>query len=435
MADGDALGPILHALRTSSVYVGPGTDSWITPAQVRAIDAAVAKSHLPFKVVLVRPPEDVGISSGDDLLARLHDAGAPDGLYIGVDNVWDVGADGPGNPYAGRQELNLALQQWGTVDGSADLTDTVDGFLDYGRQGSPLPLGNGLVQVAQHLAAGDTETLEQLGDDGLDRALQRDASSSASSSASSPSSGSARDGDGSSATPWVVGGGIVLLLAVAAVAVRRMRGLSPRGRSRTFVLPDSALERIREAEASDVRRRADAAVVALGERIDHAELDPNAPAPAAAAWQAALDHYDAAGRLVPGDPDDANDPDREADGGDGPELLDTVGAIVLARRGDEALTAALAGRGFTPSVPCFLNPLHDRSAGDQSVEHAGRRVKAPLCARCRADLKAGRRPDILTVMVKGRPVHYFETDREPWASTGYGALDADLLGRLQGGRR
>ena len=42
----------------------------------------------------------------------------------------------------------------------------------------------------------------------------------------------------------------------------------------------------------------------------------------------------------------------------------------------------------------------------------------------------------LDVVVDGRPEHYFETDREPWASTGFGALEPDLVRRLhRGGRR
>ena len=38
--------------------------------------------------------------------------------------------------------------------------------------------------------------------------------------------------------------------------------------------------------------------------------------------------------------------------------------------------------------------------------------------------------DILDVVRDGTPVHYFETDAEPWASTGYGALEPDLVERL-----
>lgn len=40
-------------------------------------------------------------------------------------------------------------------------------------------------------------------------------------------------------------------------------------------------------------------------------------------------------------------------------------------------------------------------------------------------------PDILDVARRGKPVHYFETDSEPWASTGYGSLEGDLIKKLQ----
>jgi hypothetical protein len=64
------------------------------------------------------------------------------------------------------------------------------------------------------------------------------------------------------------------------------------------------------------------------------------------------------------------------------------------------------------------------------VEVGGERVRAPLCRRCVADLGKGRRPDILDVLRRGEPVHYFDTDARPWAATGYGALQPDLVREL-----
>jgi hypothetical protein len=106
-----------------------------------------------------------------------------------------------------------------------------------------------------------------------------------------------------------------------------------------------------------------------------------------------------------------------------------VGAIVLAERGDAALTA-LAGREFEPTTPCFLDPLHGEATTEGSIEVDGDRIAVPLCKACRAELRRKRRPDILDVVRDGKPVHYFETDDEPWASTGYGALSPDLVERL-----
>ena len=424
MADADALGPIVRALESSTVYLGPGTKSWLTPAQIREIEAAVSKGHLPVKVVLAQPADTSSIKSGDDLLVRLHDAGAPDGLYVGIDNVWHLrSGDKLYQPYLGSgtniDQLNLALQQWGDVAGEDDLTDTVDRYLSYGDDGNPLPFGDGLVQVVQHLAKGEVDTLARVGEDGLTASLAKHRSTT---STGSTGSAGSPNGNGGAATPWIIGGGVVLLLAAGAVGLRRLGRRSSRRPGGAFVLPDSVLDRVREAEAAETRRRARADVVALGERIDATDLDAHASELAATSWQTALDHYDAAARLMP------SDATAEVD------LLDAVGAIVLAQRGDGALTAALASKAYVPTTPCFLNPLHGNGDRTQLVEHGGVRVKAPLCRRCRADLKAHRRPDILTVVVRGKPEHYFETGREPWASTGFGALEPDLVGRLQGRR-
>lgn len=110
-----------------------------------------------------------------------------------------------------------------------------------------------------------------------------------------------------------------------------------------------------------------------------------------------------------------------------------VGAIVLADNGRAALTSALDGRDFTPPSRCFLNPLHNRAVDKRTVEYGGREVRAPLCNACRTALTKNRGPDILDVVRRGKPVHYFETDAAPWASTGYGSLEPDLLLRLHGG--
>ena len=178
------------------------------------------------------------------------------------------------------------------------------------------------------------------------------------------------------------------------------------------------IEHVREAHDQRLEERAQADVLALGERIDATEM---ATADDQAAWQTALDHYDAAQRVL-------------GRGDSRPEVLDVVGAIVLAKRGLEAVAAAKSGGPFTPTPVCFLNPLHDKPHGTSTVESGGRRVKVPLCAACRSDLRSGRTPDTLDVIRGGRAVHYFDSDAEPWASTGYGSLRSDLVPRLHGKR-
>ncbi|WP_101525877.1 hypothetical protein [Nocardioides houyundeii] len=412
---------IAAELAESGSHLGPGTQGWIDDAQLAAVSAAAEAADLPVHLVLVVPPEHGDLYFGDDLLVRVHDAGGPDGLYIGVNHL---GArnheDGPPNdPTVRGGQLDLALRQWGDVGGSSDLTRDVEHVLSYANgPGEAYPFGEGLVRVVESLAEGTFADLVTAADEGLDvrlAASREEREEGGSGTSTSPATPERDSGDSGS----VVTGVVLVLLAVVALAagvawVRRRRQTAA---PRAFVLPESVLDRVRAAEDAELERRARAEVLALGESIDAAEMSGSG----STAWAAALDHYEAAGRLIP--PSGAVD------------SLAAVGALVLAGRGREALAAARRGRTFSPSRPCFLNPLHGVADGDRTLEHGGGETKAPICRTCRRDLEAGRRPDILDVVVHGRPRHYFETDREPWASTGFGALEVDLVGRVQRGTR
>ncbi|MEV7430647.1 hypothetical protein AB0N29_13595 [Nocardioides sp. NPDC092400] len=414
----DDIDAIVEDLTTSGLHLGPGTETWMTEAEVAAVRKALAEADVPVHVVLVRPPEDSNIYAGDDLLARVHDAGGPDGLYVGANSEWAVAEGEPASypTIPGGREVRPAVQQWGDVAGSPDVARDAESLLVSDADGDAQPLADALLSLVRHLDDGTYEAAAAAASDGRSARYEAERESGGSTGSSTSY---ADEGDTSDA---VVGGVTVLVLLAAlglgAAAVgRRVRA---RRGARTFALPDSVLDRVREAGDAELARRARADVLALGERIDAADLGGSG----ASAWAAALDHYDAAGRLLPDEPTAEVDP------------LDAVGAVVLAGRGEEALAAARRGRPFEPSTRCFLNPLHGRASRDHALEHDGRRVEAPICAACRRDLQAGRRPDILEVVVRGRPQHYFETDREPWASTGFGALEPDLVRRLhRGGRR
>ncbi|MDQ1104416.1 hypothetical protein QE364_000509 [Nocardioides zeae] len=403
---------IAAALETSPVYRAPGTEAWLSDAAAADLAATITENDLGLFVVLEVPPASTS-NHGADLLTlvkQARDRAGVDsaGLYVGVDYVGPRDED-PHDPYTETAELRLAFQQWGDVSpqlsseyGADDLEFPAELFLSYGHgggDGTPFELAAGLQELADRLAEGDAATIRDDGSDGLNRANETNASSTSS------APGAAGEGDGPS-LPLV--GGVVAALVVVAVVVAASRR---RGSRRTFALPDSVLSRVREAEADELRRRARSAVVVLGERIDGAKLGPRDDAET---WQSALDHYEAAGRLVP---DDGSEPD----------VLDAVGAIVLADRGEQALAATRRRKGLVFTTPCFLNPLHGTGRRQDTVTHGRFRVDAPVCDRCHADLKAGRRPDILDVVEHGRAEHYFETNREPWASTGYGALQPDLL--------
>ncbi len=409
----DEAGAIAQALETNPVYRAPGTEQWLSNVDAAELQEAIVDADLPVYIVLVPPPD--GIRGGDDLLtlvaqARQRENLEDDGLYIGINSALSYGDREPYQPYAGTVQFHMAIKHvgdgapWSAPDAES-LDQHVDTFLSYGNNdgdGTPFPLAEGLDEVVDLLAAGDLTTIEEVGREGLftERPAAGDSSGTGSETGLFVPIASA-----------VVG---VALLGVVVTRLRRRRTSAPRDR-RTFALPDSVLSRVREAEADELRRRARAALVSLGEKIEGAQVGPRDDT---ATWQAALDHYEAAGRLVPDD-------------GTEPSVLDAVGALVLVDRGEQAMTATRRRKKLVFSTPCFLNPLHGVGRRGESLAHGDFRVDAPVCDRCRADLKAGRRPDILDVVENGKPEHYFETRHEPWASTGYGALEPDLLRRLR----
>ncbi|MFT4287547.1 hypothetical protein, partial [Nocardioides sp.] len=223
-----------------------------------------------------------------------------------------------------------------------------------------------------------------------------------------------------SALPTVGG-----VLAVAVVGLAAAVWLRRRGRRRTrlvtasttgraLALPESVLRTVRAAEDERNESRAQAAVLALGERIDATDFSATT-ARARASWQAALDHYDVASRIL--------------DGSHSP--ADAVGALVLAERGQEALRAAAQGHGWRPGRRCYFNPLHSLATTTATWTDSGRTVKVPACQACARALQAGQEPpDVLDFVVGGRPRHYYRLDLGAWSRTGFGSLDPDLLSQL-----
>lgn len=417
MAEEDLAAQIAAGLQESPVYVGESAASWVDADQLASIAETIESAGVPVFIVL-QPPPGEGYRAGNDLLTRVHSATDQEGLYIGVGRTSPRDVE-PNDPYTDQLEVRVVAQEWvvpgepGPLDGAAD---DIEMFLSYGADpetGAPFALGDGLEEVVDLLAAGDVRTLDQQGYAGL--SARNDANR-----AEHEAGREAAREDGALAVALGIGGAVVAAVVLAAVAARWRRSRAagrgaPRPR-RTFALPDAVLTRVREAEAAELRRRARTALLALGERIESTDLRAG---DATDAWQAALDHYEAAGRLVPDD--DST-----------PGVLDAVGAIVLVDRGEQALAAARSRRRtWSWTTPCFLNPLHEKGQRGQPLSHGDLRVDAPVCSACRRDLKAGRRPDILDVTVDGAAEHYFETDAEPWASTGFGALDDDLLTRLR----
>ncbi|WP_170286059.1 hypothetical protein [Nocardioides rubriscoriae] len=95
------------------------------------------------------------------------------------------------------------------------------------------------------------------------------------------------------------------------------------------------------------------------------------------------------------------------------DLLDLVGAAVLARTGTQTLRSAT-----DPYRCCFIDPRHGRALHDADLVGG---LSVPVCRPCQRDLRAGRKPAPL--YDGSRP--YYEGD-SVWARIGYGTL-SDVL--------
>ena len=154
-----------------------------------------------------------------------------------------------------------------------------------------------------------------------------------------------------------------------------------------------AREQLVLSEAAQKSAELDAAAAALaaqGERAVRLAAEMGLPAedPSWAARGTAFSALASLGQAALGR-DDGAAADRVLERRDPPSVLDAVGAIVLARRGREALEATRAGRSWSPRPGCYLNPLHDGPVERHAVAAGSATVAAPLCARCRDDLDDG----------------------------------------------
>ena len=365
------------------VWVDPGfaNSHGISAADEAAIEEAVASaSEADVRVVLVEVDSDDERFQGSfaNLSAWLQDDAGGDATYVGYDS-WS--------------EPHLSVQAYG------DQPDTT--YADnVAAHEHPDDLVAQLVRIPELL------------DDGNAQALWDEVPSDERYSWTAD--------EGVQASEVFGGIGIVVGLGavVAAIVVwRRRRARRPSG----FTLPSTVLHTIRAAEDRRLRQEAEAEVLALGEAIGRGE--PAGTANALGAWQQALDHYAAARSILSQDPAPA----------------DVVGALVLARRGEDARTTAEQRKpsAWKPPVRCWFNPLHDGPTTEVSWRDDAREVDVPACAACAADVRAGREPgDILDFIEGDRTVHYFRLDLGAWSTTGYGTLDRDLLGALRSsGRR
>lgn len=402
----DDLDAILQAidddLADDGIAIDPSLADQVSSEQLATISDHLDDARVPTFVVLY--PLDSGDAfsgSPQDLLVRLDAAHPRSGTYYALDDAYG---------YSGR--VAFEGRTFGTPGANGRAYGDVLSTVTYEE---PDSLGAGVERLSE-LTTYSPEELTTASDDAREEWCGRNPESC---SSSEPGGEGAGGGTTGLVVALVAAVAVVAVVAMVIRAVRQGRGAGPRRSEREFRLPPSAMERIREAHDRRLEQRARDEMLALGELIDATEI---APRHDRTSWQAALDHYDAARWALSRDED--------------PEVLDVVGAIVLSERGAAALAAAERGKAWKPPLSCYLNPLHQAPTGHHRLtdsDSAGRRV--PVCARCLADLKAGRLPDTLDVSVDGRPAHYFDAAAEPWASTGYGALDRDLVTAVQRTRR
>lgn len=401
--DDDLLDRVIEALETDGLYVDPGAATHVSAEQqdlIRDHLQTLREAEVPTYVLIVDLPYDVYGGRVENLLNWVWDTTGNPGTYLYTDHFFEATQDRDA-------DYSLGVRSWENPDWI-----TQSDFELTGADTLSPDAGGALVRATEALAArasGDLAGWDEF----------RSEVSEARTQSIEEQSHASRD-DGSWVTsPASISVGIILL-AVLVVALLRRRGThaapsATTGRNGAFVLPPSALELVRAARDARTVTLARDELLSLGEAIDDADLGSGADA----AWQATLDHYDAARRVL-----------RPEEPADDVDLLDGVGGLVLVRRGAAALEAARTGRTFVPGLPCFLNPLHGDETSTDELEVGGEALRVPLCGACRKDLRRQRRPEILDVMDEGRPRHYFETDHEPWASTGVGALEPDLVTRL-----
>lgn len=378
----DDLDEIHEELVADQVYVHPSLRSHVSEAEEEALQQQVAEAEHPTYIV-VWPFRDGDTYGGkpSDLLTRLQDAHPQPGIYLANTQYLEA------TDYMG---VRVEGRQW-------DIAGEPNGDLDNYEVKS-------VVDMEKHpdlpSALGRTVELLSMDPDELNEIYDE--------LATARSEAYRRENPPEEEDGWLPGG--MLTVAVAAVAVFVAWRVAVSFRRKPAPLPKSAMKNIRAAQSRELLARARAESEALGERLDNNEI---APGDHTVSWQAALDHYAAVRRLLTDDE---------------PDQLDVVGALVLAQRGGHALTAAQSGKAWQPAATCYLNPLHGRAERGQRLEWNGRNLDVPVCTECRNALRKKRTPDILDVVRRGKPQHYFETDVEPWASTGYGALEPDLLG-------
>ncbi|GAA4302297.1 hypothetical protein GCM10023086_18590 [Streptomyces venetus] len=377
-ADGD--GPsagqrIANALRTSPVYVDESYADAVPPARQRQLADRIRRTGLPIKVVL-RPFAKGDAFDGDsDVLAGTVRDRLPE-----------------------RRELILI-----TTD--SDFSDSLRGYewpSDTHQTRDAVSAAGFMEETRDAGLADVTAKAVDLVAEGKGTQRYEEATSDLDGDGSSPAKSDSGSGSGSGESGWLLWSLVAVpALALTVLATRTVL----RSRAATTAVPQLVFATARAADEAELRRRAEAEVLALGETTQAADVSTTP------GLQHALDAYAAAGTVLD-----------EARG-----LPDLAGVLALAQEGRDALSGS-------PGLPlCFFNPLHGRAARRTGWRPLGRRERldVAVCEECADALRRRRAPEVLTDTARdGRTVPYFELPggRSVWAATGYGSLMSPLAG-------
>ncbi|OUC87349.1 hypothetical protein CA983_41490 [Streptomyces swartbergensis] len=375
-ADGDAPSAgqrIAEALRTSPVYVDEAYADAVPPSRQRQLAERIRRTGLPIKVVLTPLTKGDAFDGDSDVLAGIVRDRIPDQrdlILITTDGDFPDSLNG---------------YEWPADTHQAQDAVAAVGFLDQTRDAG---LADLTAKAVELVAEGKgTQRYEEVMKDLNDAAPAR----------------KPRPGEPGDSRWWLWPLVAVPALALTALATRALvRSRSPRA---PHAVPQLVFATARAADEAELRRRAEAEVLALGEATQAAGVSTTP------GLQHALDAYAAAGRVLD-----------EARG-----VPDLAGALALAQEGRDALAGS-------PGLPlCFFNPLHGRAALRTGWRPLGRRdrLDVAVCQDCADALRHRRAPEVLTDRAgDGRTVPYFELPaaRSVWSATGYGSLASTLDG-------
>lgn len=185
---------------------------------------------------------------------------------------------------------------------------------------------------------------------------------------------------------------LLLVLGGGAVAAGSLR-------LRTHLQNKKSDRETERSELAAMRRLAEADAVLFGEeltRLDARVADAELDAEARADYQAALDAYESALRVV-----------------DNPRSIDSVSEVVDAlAAGRYAAACVVARLEGTPlpvfRTPCFFDPSHGPASTEVLWNMTGKGTrKVPACAQDAARQADGDRPDVKMVLVNGKEVPYW----------------------------